>query len=65
MTDTPAALEHSIEEALEAERLRLEADIRSYPPPIPACDVYFNDLLERRGRLCAALDALRSRRAVR
>ena len=35
--------------ALENERLRLQAEINSYPMPIPACDIYFNDLLERPG----------------
>ena len=39
-------------------RLRLEAlkktvaeEIRSYPPPIPACDAHFNRLLELRRSL--------------
>ena len=44
--------------ALEAERLRIQAEIVSYPMPIPACDVYFNDLLEQRSRICAELAAL-------
>jgi hypothetical protein len=45
-------------EDLERERLRLQAEINSYPAPIPACDVYFNDLLERRNRICEALTRL-------
>jgi hypothetical protein len=45
-------------EELERERLRLQAEISSYPAPIPACDVYFNDLLERRNRICEALTRL-------
>lgn len=45
-------------EALEAERLRIQREIVSYPMPIPACDVYFNDLLEQRSRICARLAAL-------
>jgi hypothetical protein len=45
-------------EDLERERLRLQAEISSYPAPIPACDVYFNDLLERRNRICEALTRL-------
>ena len=44
--------------ALEQERLLLQAEINSYPMPIPACDVYFNDLLERRSRVCDELARL-------
>ena len=47
--------------ALEKERLLLQAEINSYPMKIPACDVYFNDLLERRSRVCDELDRLASR----
>jgi hypothetical protein len=46
-------------EALEAERLRIQAEINAYPAPIPGCDVYFNDLLERRSRICEELNRLR------
>ena len=46
-------------EALEEERLRIQAEINAYPAPIPACDVYFNDLLERRSRICEQLNRLR------
>ena len=45
-------------EELERERLRIQTEINSYPAPIPGCDVYFNDLLERRSRICEALNAL-------
>jgi hypothetical protein len=44
--------------ALERERLRIQAEIVSYPMPIPACDVYFNGLLEQRARICEALSRL-------
>ena len=37
---------------LEQERLAIQAEITAYPMPIPACDVFFNDLLERRSRVC-------------
>ena len=47
-------------DALEAERLALQAEITGYPLPAPACDVYYNDLLERRGRVCEELAALKS-----
>lgn len=45
---------------LEAELGCLQAEIRNYLPPIPACDAYFNHLLEERGRIAdelARLDA--------
>ena len=44
--------------SLERERLRVQAEIVSYPMPIPACDVYFNGLLEQRARICEQLAAL-------
>ena len=47
-------------EALEAERLRIQAEINAYPAPIPACDVYFNSLLERRSRISEQLSTLGS-----
>jgi hypothetical protein len=49
--------------ALERERLRIQAEIVSYPMPIPACDVYFNGLLEQRARICELLAALQRRAA--
>ena len=42
-------------EALELERLRIQAEITSYPMPIPACDAYFNHLLDQRSRVCDEL----------
>lgn len=51
-------------EALEGARLRIQREIVSYPMPIPACDVYFNDLLEQRSRICARLSALEASDAV-
>ena len=45
-------------EELERERLRIQTEINSYPAPIPGCDVYFNDLLERRSRICEALNTI-------
>jgi hypothetical protein len=45
-------------EALEQERLRIQTEINSYPAPIAGCDVYFNDLLERRSRISEELNAL-------
>jgi hypothetical protein len=37
------------------ERARIVAEIRAYPPPIPACDAQFNWLLERRAEIERAL----------
>jgi hypothetical protein len=54
---------HKTHEELERERLRLQKEINSYPTPIPGCDVYFNDLLERRSRICEELNRLGSVRA--
>jgi hypothetical protein len=55
---TADAILQGAREELERERLRLQAEINSYPAPIPACDVYFNGLLERRNRICEALARL-------
>lgn len=46
--------------ALEAERLAVQIEINAYPAPIPGCDVYFNDLLERRSRICEQLARLKA-----
>ena len=45
-------------DALEAERRRLDEEIRTYPRPIPRCDAQFNHLLEERARIAAAIAAL-------
>ncbi len=37
-----------IRQHLEAEKEQIYQEISYYPPPIPACDVQFNDLLQRR-----------------
>ena len=52
------------EEPLESERLRIETEIRSYPAPTPACDVYFNGLLESRSAISERLSALRAKQAI-
>lgn len=44
---------------LEQERERIHQEIKSTPPPVPACDVHFNHLLEARARLCEELDQVR------
>lgn len=55
---------HKTREELEQERLRIQVEINSYPAPIPACDAYFNDLLEQRSRLCEQLSALKASAAI-
>lgn len=46
----------NVRDCLEAKRAALNAEIRSYPGPIPACDAQFNYLLEKRTRLSAVLN---------
>jgi chromosome segregation ATPase len=48
------ALRARLEQTQEA----VAAEIRAYPPPIPACDAQFNHLLERREALSKALARL-------
>jgi len=43
---------------LEAQRRRLDDEIRHYPTPIPRCDAQFNHLFEQRARIVAAIEAL-------
>jgi hypothetical protein len=43
---------------LERERDRIGEEIRNYPPPIPACDLQFNQLLEARAGISRELDLL-------
>lgn len=42
---------YALRGCLEPQRDQIYEEIRSYPPPIPACDVQFNHLLEERARL--------------
>lgn len=39
---------------LDARRAEVAAEIRSYPPPIPACDQQYNHLLKQRKDLLRA-----------
>ena len=57
-------MESRNEETLENARLRIQAEINAYPAPIPACDVYFNSLLEQRSRVSEVLAALRRSQAA-
>jgi chorismate mutase len=49
-----------IQRHLEDEKERLFQEIRSYPPPIPACDAQFNALLAERTAVLQALGAVNS-----
>jgi hypothetical protein len=57
MTDSPWT---DLADGLVEARKSILAEIRSYPPPIPACDQQFNYLLEQRDRITAELDRLAS-----
>lgn len=43
---------------LEAEKRRLDEEIRNYPTPIPRCDAQFNHLFEERERIVRELARL-------
>ncbi len=45
---------------LERERARGVDAIMTYPPPIPACDLHFNRLLEQRTAICLELRQFRA-----
>ncbi len=40
---------------LEKVKVRVNKEIGNYPPPIPACDVQFNYLLEERSKISTEL----------
>jgi hypothetical protein len=58
----PGSAAHSpwaeLEDHLENARKSILAEIRSYPPPIAACDQQFNYLLEQRDRIADELNRL-------
>jgi hypothetical protein len=47
-----------IRDHLENRRDRISEEIKSYPTPIPACDVQFNYLLEQRAGVAQELNRL-------
>jgi hypothetical protein len=55
-TESPA----QARQRLEAQRLRVQREITAYPAPIPACDAYFNHLLEQRAMICDELARVRA-----
>ena len=44
-------IRHIIRSHLEQQKRQIAQQILHYPPPIPACDVQFNFLLEERARV--------------
>lgn len=44
---------------LDEQRLTISRDLRSIPPPVPACDVDFNGLLERRAAIIDEMQKLK------
>ncbi len=51
---------NDIKARLERSKEQVHTEIRHYPPPIPACDVQFNQLLERRARVLQELEQLQA-----
>ncbi len=47
-----------IERQLTERKRDITREIRSFPAPIPACDVYYNSLLVERRKLSEALQRL-------
>lgn len=52
----------ALEAQLEARREAISRELGDIPPPVPACDVHFNRLLEERGLLVDTLQMLRKLR---
>ena len=53
-----AATHELVRARLEAEKRRLDDEIRNYPTPIPRCDAQFNHLYERRQQVTQELERL-------
>jgi hypothetical protein len=58
--DRSMMLCRAIKVSLEAKRDQIYEEIRGYRPPIPACDVQFNFLLEERTRVFQELSRVNS-----
>ena len=52
------AIWQAIYDQLEAAKRQIIAEIRGYPPPIPACDVQFNTLMQQRAAITRELGHL-------
>ena len=53
----------ALEAQLELRREAISRELADIPPPVPACDVHFNRLLEDRGVVVDTLQALRRLRS--
>ena len=51
-----------IEEHLEDQRQRIYEEMKNYPRPIPACDLQFNHLLEKRTGILQEIDRMHEAR---
>ena len=58
MTLSEQSLYAQLQTSLQSHRQQVIAEIRAYPPPIPACDAQFNYLLEQRDLVAAELNRL-------
>ena len=47
-----------VQAELESRRIAISRELATIPPPVPACDVDFNRLLEDRGRIADELQQL-------
>lgn len=59
-TESIQSIYLAIRNQIEQQRDQVYAEIRSYSPPIPACDVQFNTLLEIRSSIAQELSRLNS-----
>lgn len=55
---TLAVMWHKVKRYLEDKKRQIGEEINQYPPPIPACDVQFNYLLEQRAGISQELHRL-------
>lgn len=66
MNQTPSTMNTGVRDAatlmladLDQQRLTLSRELHSIPPPVPACDVDFNRLLEQRAAIVDEMQRLK------
>lgn len=64
MSKTVSPPRELIRSHLENEKHRLDAEIKNYPTPIPACDAQFNYLLEERAKIAEEIRRLEQTRRI-
>lgn len=57
-SDSRARIGALVQSELDARRIAISRELATIPPPVPACDVDFNRLLEDRGRIADDLQRL-------